>query len=474
MPSSVKVERLSAMNNRPGFMKFSIIVILIVCAGIVVGSFWITGSGTGSRSIGDALTFEVYRGEFVASIVEPGDIESSSNVEIRCRVKSQGRAGTAILKIIPEGEMVKEGDFLCQLDDSVLRDQLIEQKIQVAKDRAAVIQAESDLNTAKQMLKEFENGTYAQEKAVLEAEKAFAEETLRRSREYHQYSERLNTKGYITRTQLEADRFAVEKAEKELELAKQKLDVYREYTKERTTGELQAEIDKQEANLEAAQFTLELSQQREKDIREQKDACRITAPSDGQLVYANEIDGRGDTSFVIEEGASMRDGQPIFRLPDPTQMQVVTHVNDSKINSVKIGQEALIRLDTDPDNPVRGVVKKVAAFPLPRRWYQAPIEYIVHVQVVDVTESVRPGLRAKVEIFVDRQQDQLMAPIASLVTKGPKQLVLLKSGDQIQVREVEIGANNESFVIIKDGLEPGDQVLIDPERFENELKLNAE
>ena len=126
------------------------------------------------------------------------------------------------------------------------------------------------------------------------------------------------------------------------------------------------------------------------------------APSAGQVVYANEIDGRGESGIVIEEGVNIREGQPIIRLPDPSSMQVRTKVNDSKINSVQVGNEAIVRLDTAPEVEIRGTVRRVGDFPQPRRWSQAPIEYEVFVDITEKNSLVRPGLRAKVEVFIER------------------------------------------------------------------------
>ena len=109
------------MARRFGFAKSSFLVILMLTAGLVLGAIWLGGSNSDLAQSRQLLTFQAKSSEFVSSIVEPGDVESSSNLEIRCRVKSQGRTGTAILEIIPEGEMVEKGDFLAQLDDSVLR-----------------------------------------------------------------------------------------------------------------------------------------------------------------------------------------------------------------------------------------------------------------------------------------------------------------------------------------------------------------
>ncbi len=457
--------------NRSGMAKVSLIVAALLLATLAIGTIYYKQLNPNVILADEVLTYETFQGEFVSSVNESGDIESSSNLEIRCEVKSLGKSGTAILELVEEGKEVEEGEFLCQLDDSLLQEQLVQQKIQVAQDKASVIQAKSNLNTAERVLYEYENGTYEQELAALKAEVAFAEEAQRRSRQIKTHSENLNRKGYITKTQLEADTFAMEKAELDLTLAQQKLAVYEKFTQERMISQFKAEIEKEEANLEAAQYTLELSEKRESDTAKQIANCRVTAPQAGTVIYANETDRRGDTSFVIEEGALLRDGQPIFFLPDPTQMQVRATVSDSKINLVTEGMKALIRVDTDPERPVAGRVRKVSAFPLPRRWYQAPIEYEVFVDIVEINDLIRPGLRGKVEMFAERLDGVIQCPVSALIRRDEQYFVLVLKDNDLDVRPIEIGSNNESFVVVTEGLQPGELVLIDPDAYQDSVEF---
>ena len=450
---------------RSGFIKTTVILFTMIAAGVTAASVYF-GSQSDDSIFEGALTGEVFEGEFIASINESGDVESASNFEIRCKVKSRGRAGTTILKIAREGSRVKKGEFLVQLDDSELVDLEVQQKIDVAREEAALIQANKDLEAARQALKEFEGGLADQELDTLLAEVALAEETLRRARDKYKHTQVLSRKGYVTNTQLEADRFAVEKAKKDLDLAESQLKVFTDFTRSKTKTELEAEIKKQEAFKNAAEFTLQLAEQRLNFYQEQVASCRIVAPQDGQVVYANESDRRGNSSAVIEEGVMIRDGQPIIRLPDPSNMQVIVKVNDSKINSVAKGQKALIRLDSDPENPIEGLVRSKAAFPLPRRWYQAPIEYEVFVDVVEKDEEVLPGLRAKVEIFVERLESVVQAPVSALIQNEAGEYFVLKMSDENVVpTQVQIGPNNEQHVVIESGIKPGDVVLIDPDSY---------
>ena len=152
------------MNQRTGTVKLIILVALLLCSTVVVGSLLMRNFGDNKATIGaDAITFTAFKGTFISSVNEVGDIGSSSNIEIRCRVKSRGKEGVAILDLVPEGTKVEEGDFLCQLDDSLLREELTERKIVVAKDNSDVIKAESQLEAAKKKLEEFIDGKKDQE-----------------------------------------------------------------------------------------------------------------------------------------------------------------------------------------------------------------------------------------------------------------------------------------------------------------------
>ncbi len=463
---NVLANQANDMKPRSGIIKLTLLVALLLCATVAVGSLLMRSSGGSSAAIGNnAITFPVFQGEFISSVNEAGDIESSSNIEIRCRVKSRGREGVAILELIPEGTKVKKGDFLCQLDDSLLREELTERRITVAKDKSDVIKATSLLDAAKRKLKEYEEGTFNQELAKLNAAINIAKEKEKRAQEVIRHSQTLNRKGYLTRTQLQADVFAAETATEELTLAMEELRVYREFSKDRILAELQSDIEQQAAQLEATEYTLELSQQREAEFVRQVESCRIIAPQDGTVVYANDSDR--ESSIVIEEGATIRDGQEIFYLPDPSKMQVNAKVNDSKINKVKPGQRVDVRVDTSPETPIAGVVRRVSSFPLPRRYYQAPIEYEVFVDITEQSPLIRGGLRGKVEIYVEHQENVVQAPVSSLLVNGPENYFVIVKTDQgkIEPRPVEIGSNNEKFVVIESGLQPGEEVLIDADNY---------
>ncbi len=100
----------------------SVFLPLILCAIVLL---FVALSGNRAvwqdQSENTLLLHSVERSNFEAFVTEPGDITSSSNVEVRCEVKSRGSAGVTIVSLCDEGTEVKKGDLLLQFDDSVLQ-----------------------------------------------------------------------------------------------------------------------------------------------------------------------------------------------------------------------------------------------------------------------------------------------------------------------------------------------------------------
>ena len=157
-------------------------------------------------------------------------------------MKSKNTTGIAILRIVPEGTVVKKGDFLVELDSSALKAAADAQKILVNTAKAAEVEAHNIYDTAVIAKREYLEGTYMQERQTIESEVFVAEENLNRAKEYYAYSQKLAAKGYVNELQLEADHFAVEKAKKDLDTAKTKLKVLDEFTKPKMLKTLESDI----------------------------------------------------------------------------------------------------------------------------------------------------------------------------------------------------------------------------------------
>ena len=84
----------------------------IAGAGALSAFLWLNNEEQGESLQIKPIYEEAKVAEFRLEIVEPGEVESAENVEIRSQVKSRGSGGVSILEIVPEGTLVKKGNFL--------------------------------------------------------------------------------------------------------------------------------------------------------------------------------------------------------------------------------------------------------------------------------------------------------------------------------------------------------------------------
>lgn len=416
----------------------------------------------------------VERGDFVHDITDRGNVESANNTEIRCEVKSKNLAGTTILEIIPEGTMVKAGDVLVKLDSSLLENDRLSQLGICGTSEANLIQARNVHATAVITKREYLEGSYKQAIQAAESELFVAEETLSRAKEYFQYSQRLAAKGYVTSEQLKGDRFAVEKAGKDLDAAKTKLHVLQKVTREKMLLTLDADVKTAEAKLRAAEAAHKLDTEQLALIESQIKKCLITAPEAGQVVYASVTGFRGAKEVIIAAGEQVRERQPIIRLPDPQRMQVIAKISEGKIAMITPEMSTAIRLDAYPDMELTGTVEKVNEFPVPTPWFGSAVkEYETTIRIHQPPPGIRPGLTAEVKIHVERLANVVQVPAQALFEHGNKYYCVVRDGAQWRAREVGIGSTNDKSVVVRQGLDPGQQVVLNSAAYREKVELPA-
>ena len=461
--------------HRGGWSAWATVIALVGITAPLAAAWKILPDYFSSESAPNVLTAEVTQGPFINRVLEQGEIESSSSVEVRCEVRSRNSAGTNILEIVPEGTRVKEGDFLVRLDDSALKTELTQQQITCSGSESQAIEAEAALSNAQLALSEYEQGTFREQEETLEGALKVANENMRRAEEYLTFSRKLAERGYVSDVQLEADKFAVEKAEKELDVSQTKLDVLRNFTKKKMLTQLKADIQTSRAKLDAKQKTWQLDNHRLKEIEEQIVKCVIHAPTAGQVVYANDANrGRTNGEMLIAEGTPVRERQLLIRLPDPNKMRVLAKVHESRINQVRKGLTAEVSTDAIPDHSLVGLVSMVSEYPIPSpSVYTAHIkEYAVEIEIQNPPPQLRPGMSAQVDILVEHQESQLQIPIDATIARGDKFFVAVPHEDgSFETREIKVGHANDASITIRDGLVVGQKIVLNHAEIKDKLNL---
>src|SRR6185312_14073694 len=105
-----------------------------------------------------------------------------------------------------------------------------------------------------------------------------------------------------------------------------------------------------------------------------------------------------DAQNQIQEGATVREGQPIINLPNPKHMQVRAKINESKVAHIHKGQRAEIVIDAFPDRPMSGTVAEVTPIPAPANGPMSDVRVYFAIVNIDTGgfDELRPGLSAEV------------------------------------------------------------------------------
>jgi len=433
------------------------LVLLVVVGLAAAGVARLTGA-LASPTDGSLLTYAVQKGELLVTITEDGNLESAANRDIKCEVAG----GSTILWIVEDGQLVQEGDVLVRLDSSQLEDQINQQKITYEKARAAYIQAEKDYSVAKISVQEYVDGTYRKDIQVLEAQIKIAMENLRSAQNSLRHTQRMFRKGYVSPLQRESQEFAVQRAQLDLDSAQTAKDVLEKYTRLKTLEDLQSKRDTAEAKEKSERAAFELEEARLKRLQAQLQKCVIRAPQSGMAVYANEVGGHRGMSQTpqVEEGALVREQQTLFRLPDLSKMQVKVTVHESKVDQLRPGMRARIRIQ---DQVLHGTIDSIANQPEASGWFAANVkEYATIVKVDGDQKGLKPGMTAEVEILVADLKDVVTLPVAAVVEQRSKFYCWVKTAEKFERRPLVLGLSNDKFVEVKDGVAAGEEVVLNP------------
>ncbi|MDB5388488.1 MAG: efflux transporter, family, subunit, partial [Planctomycetaceae bacterium] len=491
-------------SSRGGFLRLgpTIFLILIIAAGGVGWASFTGRLGFGKSQTIKYITEKVKKGPLEITITERGSLDSAANVTLVSKVEGT----TTIIKIIEEGTTAKKDQVLVELDSSKLRDSETQQRIVVEQADAALKQAiekraiqitqnESDINAADLKLKladldlvQYEEGDYKNQQADLKGKKTLAEEELKRAQESYDFSKESAKKGYVTQSALEAARISVLQKNLALDVADLSFKVLEKYTHERQIAEKKAnavefvkELERvkrkasaamaqADADLSACRLTAEVESSKLEKMRQQIANCKLVAPQDGEVVYANNTsnDRRGGSSdaAVIQEGAVVRERQAIINLPDFSRMQVNAKVHESRIGFISEGLRCLIRTEAAQGEEFNGVIFSVSSVPLSGSWPNRDLkEYATIVRLTDSVEKVRhlkPGLSAEVEVKVDYIPSCLNVPVQAVITVGSRQYAFPVVNGKPETREVKVGKTNDVNLEVKEGLEEGEDVLMNP------------
>lgn len=411
-------------------------IIVIAAAVIVVIALIVIISKLSAKNANSNLFSEASFGKFNVIVTTTGELEAERSVDITGPSLMNSRrmrmSNFEITDMVDEGTEVKKGDYVASLDRTSFENTLKEAE-ESLEDLRTQLQV-TILDTAV-TLSGLRNDIVNYEYSVEEAKITLQQST------------------YESSATIREAEIALDKAERQLAQA---LNSY-------SLSEAQANSDMREA---------------EQDVTEQEEYVQdlivvlsqfeVTAPADGMVIYKKDRQGS-----KITIGSSISPYQNVVAtLPDMSQLQSKTYVNEVDINKVKVGQTVEIVIDAFPDKTYTGKVTSVANIgeQLPNADAKV-FEVIVRVDQSDAI--LKPGMTTSNKIMTNSFDEVIFVPIESVQTGTDSiPFIYMKDGTKRIVLE---GTANENFIIIEEGIAMGESFYLNtPENADKFTRIKGE
>ncbi len=374
--------------------------------------------GSGTPPAGCLGAYKVEPRPLSSNISLAGTIEPLS--EINVISPFQGKIKERYFEY---GSFVEKGAHLLMMDTS-------EMEIKLREARSSYIKAKGEYEARKA----WNSGT-----EVLRARRAFAsaENKLKESKLLYE-------KGIVPRNEYETARDQHVNQREELET------VLKKGSKE---------------NVRIVRFEYENAKSRLDQLELQMVQAVVRAPVGGIVIQPT---GKGEEkSKVVERGVSVSQGDLLLSIGDLDGLTVKTTVDEVDIGKIKMGQKVTVTGDAFLSIPLKGTVSHVssqakrsstgAGVPM------FDLQVTIHSLTPEQRKVVKVGMSANLQVCVYDNPKALLIPFGAVRTKGGAQFVVVrdqKTGEP-QEREVKTGITTIDAVEITEGLNAGDEVMVE-------------
>jgi hypothetical protein len=406
------------------------IIFGIVGIAIIAVVIWQLTKQSSTGEYDQPVSTTVQSGEFDIYVNATGELKAKNSQKIKGPqgMRAAGVYQTNITDLIPEGTVVKEGQYVAALDRTEVENKMRDLQSEIDKITTQLEQAEIDtaieLRGLRDQIKNLEF-TRQEKELVVEQSKFEPQMIIRQA---------------------------------ELDLERNTRDL--EQTKENyRLKQIQAT-----AKISEILTTLRQNQAKYGQLMELSGEFRITAPQDGMVIYSR--DWGGEAKGV---GSQISAWDPtVAELPDLTDMISISYVNEVDISKVRKGQEVEISIDAFPDRIYDGQVIKVANIGQQMRNQDAKVFEVV-VKVYGTDSLLRPAMTTSNKIKTYTFEDVVYVPLEAINVDSLSYVVKKTPGGDVK-QEVITGETNDDQIIVHHGLEPGEEIYLQYQKDSKDLE----
>lgn len=251
---------------------------------------------------------------------------------------------------------------------------------------------------------------------------------------------------------------------------------------------------------ESSLHEIERAQAASSQARDQLEKTTIYSPMDGTVTVLNSK--LGERLVATNQFA----GTEVLRVADLSHMQAVVDVNENDVVNVKIGDKTNVKIDAYADRKFHGVVEQIAntGKTTGAGTQEEVTNFEVKIRIDDHDMALRPALSCTADIETNMVKDAVAVPMQSVTIRtgdsnlSPEEIekqkqkiaardkddnkaelnnerlekqtekeereklvkvVFVKNGNRAHMVKVTTGIADDSYMEIKSGIKPGDEVI---------------
>jgi RND family efflux transporter MFP subunit len=182
-------------------------------------------------------------------------------------------------------------------------------------------------------------------------------------------------------------------------------------------------------------------------LQQQKSYQSVVAPFDGIITQRNV-----DVGSLVQAGSTF-----MFTLMQSDVIRTQVYVPQDAAFGVSPGVEAVVRVPEMPDRTFPGKVTRFADALAP-----GTRTLLTEIDVPNPDGVLRPGMYCTVELHIPRKTPSLIVPADAIVFNDEGVQVAVAADGVAHFHKVTVARDLGTQVEIRDGVQPGDQVILRP------------
>lgn len=391
-----------------------ILLVLAVVIIVFIGAAVAFGNKGNDQETLFVTTSNVTKESITSHVKTTGVVSSKTSFDISSKV-----TGEVAAIYVKEGDVVKEGQVLCELDQISILNQITETEIQleIAKENLVQIinQGSNNYKSA------YKNALLSKDSAL----KAYED------------AKKLQEAGVNSQSTVDLAYNSYEQALNSFEETRSK------YNNENSVSDIKI----QELRIQSLENSLS-------NQKTQLDDMKIKSPINGVITFEN-----------VKLLSYISPGSPIYKVEDLDQLVVDVNVSQYDIHKLEIGQAVIIKAEGMDDIEFNGEVASIGSRAV-SKVLRSSQEMVIEVKINITSEdtSLKPNYSVKTEIETAHVEDVLVLPYEAVyIDKDGNKKVFTVFEGKVTEHIIERGVEGMfKFQAITETIQADDHVILNP------------